>query len=110
MKLLKASFLLAAAATATQLQATDFTLTYAAKAGSIESNASATGTIGIDTSLIPNPGSYDIGDAYGFSGTLIVPPAWLTSFTLTVSGITGAESNYNGTYTMADLTHLGWSV
>lgn len=73
MKLLQASFLLAAA-TATQLQATDFTLTYAAKAGSIESNASATGTIGIDTSLIPNPGSYDIGDAFGFSRTPVVPP------------------------------------
>jgi hypothetical protein len=107
MKPLLSSLLLAAA---TQLHATDFTLTYAATGGSMEPNASATGTIGIDTSLIPNPGSYSDGDAVGFIGTPIVPPAWLTSFTLTVSGITGSESNYNGTYTMADLTHLGWSV
>jgi hypothetical protein len=107
MKLLTSSLLLAAA---TQLHATDFTLTYAATGGSMEPNASASGTIGIDTSLIPNPGSYSDGNAVGFIGTPIVPPAWLTSFTLTVSGITGSESNYNGTYTMADLTHLGWSV
>jgi uncharacterized protein with beta-barrel porin domain len=110
MKLLKASFLLAAAATTTQLDATDFRLTYAPIGGSTEPNASATGTIGINTSLLPNPGSYSDGDGIGFSRTPIVPPAWLTSFTLTVSGITGAESNYNGTYTMADLNHLGWSV
>ena len=110
MKLLKASFLLAAAATTTQLDATDFRLTYAPIGGSTEPNASATGTIGINTSLLPNPGSYSDGDDIGFSRTPIVPPAWLTSFTLTVSGITGAESNYNGTYTMADLNHLGWSV
>lgn len=110
MKLLKASFLLAAAATATQLDATDFRLTYAPRVGSTESNASATGTIGINTSLLPNPGSYSDGDAYGFTGTIITPPAWLTSFTLTVSGITGAESNYNGTYTLADLTGLAWSA
>lgn len=109
MKLLKTSLLLAAA-TATQLQAADFTLTYAATAGSMEPNASAIGTIGIDTSLIPNPGSYSDGDAAGFIGNPIVPPAWLTSFSLTVSGITGAESRYNGTYTLADLTHLGWSA
>jgi hypothetical protein len=108
MKLLTTSLLLAAAAT--QLNATDFTLTYAATGGSMEPNASATGTIGIDTSLIPNPGSYSDGDAVGFTGTPIVPPAWLTSFTLTVSGITGAESNYNRTYTLSDLTHLGWSA
>jgi hypothetical protein len=108
MKPLLPSLLLAAA---TQLHATDFTLTYAATAGSMESNASAIGTIGIDTSLLPNPGSYSSGNmGYGSSGVPIAPPAWLTSFTLTVSGITGSESNYNGTYTLADMTYLHWDV
>jgi len=46
----------------------------------------------------------------GYSGVAITPPAWLTSFTLTVSGITGAESKYNGTYTLADITYLDWSA
>lgn len=108
MKLIKASLLLAAATL--HLGATNFTLTYAPMAGSIEVNASATGTIGIDTSLLPNPGTFSAGSGFGSSGTPITPPAWLTSFTLTVSGITGAESNYNGTYTLGDLTYLSWAV
>lgn len=108
MKLIKTSLLLAAATL--HLGATDFTLTYAPAMGSLETNASATATIGIDTSLLPNPGSYSNGDLVGFAGIPIVPPAWLTSFTLTVSGITGSESNYNGTYNLADLTGLAWSA
>lgn len=113
MKLLTTPLLLAAAAT--QLDAAQFKLTYN-DAGSYwgqgrEPNASATGTIGINTALLPNPGNYTSGGmGFGYSGVPIVPPAWLTSFTLTVSGMTGAESNYNGTYTLADLTHLEWSV
>ena len=111
MKSLKTAFLVAAAATATQLDATDFSLTYAPRVGSTESNASATGTIGINTSLLPNPGNYSSGGmGTGYSGVAIAPPAWLTSFTLTVSGITGSESNYNRTYTLADITYLDWSV
>jgi hypothetical protein len=98
MKLLTSALLLAAA-TATQLQATDFTLTYAASGGSVESNASATGTIGIDTTLLPNPGFSSSNSA----------PAWITSFTLTISGMTGVDSNLNGTYTLADFTRVEWS-
>lgn len=109
MKLLKSSFLLAAAATASLSDAAEFSLTYSPIPLSA-SGASATGRIGIDTSLIPNPGSYSDGNPISPTATPIVPPAWLTSFTLTVSGITGADSNLNGTYTLADLTHLGWSV
>ena len=100
MKLLKASFLLAAAAS--QLDAAQFSLTYADSGsfwgGGTEPNAIAVGRIGIDTSQLPNPGSY--------SGPMA--PAWVTSFTLTVSGITGSESNYNGTYVLADLNDFGW--
>ena len=102
MKLLKASFLLAAAATATQLDATDFRLTYTQQSswsGWREPNATAIGTIGINTSLIPSPGGYA-----GFTS-----PAWITSFTLTISGMTGSESHYNGTYTLADMNEVDWS-
>jgi hypothetical protein len=98
MKLLKTSLLLAAAAT--QLNATDFTLTYAANGASSEPNASAVGTIGIDTSLLPNPGTYSNNAA----------PSWITSFSLTVSGMTGPDSNLNGTYTLADLNNVEWSA
>ena len=91
--------LLLAAATATQLDAADFNLTYAARGGSVESNASATGTIGIDTTLLPNPGFSSSNSA----------PAWITSFSLTISGMTGGDSNLNGTYTLADFTRVEWS-
>jgi hypothetical protein len=98
MKLLKASFLLAAAASATQLDATDFSLTYAPTGMSMNPGSSATGTIGINTSLLPNPGTY--------SGST---PAWITSFSLTVSGIT---TNYlttsNKTYTLSDISYVNW--
>jgi len=98
MKLLKASFLLAAAASATQVDATDFSLTYAPTGMSTNPGSSATGTIGINTSLLPNPGTY--------SGST---PAWITSFSLTVSGIT---TNYlttsNKTYTLSDISYINW--
>ena len=98
MKLLKASFLLAAAATATQLDATDFNLTYAQRPGaSSNTNAAATGTIGINTSLLPNPGSY--------TGST---PAWITSFSLTVSGITTGSTNLNRTFTLSDINTVRW--
>ena len=98
MKLLKASFLLAAAATATQLDATDFNLTYAQHPGaSSNTNAAATGTIGINTSLLPNPGSY--------TGST---PAWITSFSLTVSGITTGSTNLNRTFTLSDINTVRW--
>jgi hypothetical protein len=95
MKPLLSSLLLAAA---TQLHATDFNLTYTSMPWSPERFATATGTIGINTSLLPHPGTY--------SGNT---PAWITSFTLTISGITGPESNYNGTYTLADLNDVSWN-
>ena len=102
MKLLKTSLLLAAAAT--QLEATDFRLTYTPIltgpwANGTNLGASATGIVGIDTSLIPSPGSDSSAAA----------PAWLTSFSLTVSGVTGSASNLNGTYTLADVNNVSWS-
>ena len=102
MKLLKTSLLLAAAAT--QLEATDFRLTYTpiltgSWANGTNLGASATGIVGIDTSLIPSPGSDSSAAA----------PAWLTSFSLTVSDVTGSASNLNGTYTLADVNNVSWS-
>ena len=99
MNTLKTAFLLAAAATATQLDATDFNLTYAQRPGTFSNtNAVATGTIGINTSLLPNPGSY--------SGSA---PAWITSLSLTISGIT---TNYltsnNKTFTLSDIDGVRW--
>jgi len=104
MKLLKASFLLAAAASATQLDATDFRLTYTPLltgpwAGGTNLGASATGIVGINTSLIPSPGT----------DSNAVAPTWLTSFSLTVSGVTGTASYLNGTYTIADVNNVSWS-
>jgi hypothetical protein len=56
-------------------------------------NASAIATIGIDTSAMPNPGSYINPSSL---------PAWLDSITLT---ITGAISG-NGTFTLSDFQGL----
>ena len=99
MKLLKTSLLLAAAA-ATQLNATDFNLTYADMGGMMSMNptATATGTIGINTSLLPNPGSY--------TGST---PAWITSFSLTVSGITVGSTSLNRTFTLSDINTVRWN-
>jgi hypothetical protein len=76
MKLLKASFLLAAAATATQLDATDFLATWS-RAGK-----SATATIGVDDALFNTSLSNQF---VTFNGSAMVPSAWLTSFTFTVT-------------------------
>jgi len=103
MKYATTAFLLAAAA-ATQLQATDFRLTYTPLltgpwASGTNLGASATGIVGIDTALIPSPGN----------DSSALAPAWLTSFSLTVSGVTGTASNLNGTYTLADVNSVSWS-
>ncbi len=92
MKLLKASFLLAAAASATQLDATDFNLSYVQQGGP----GVATGTIGIDTSLVPS--------SYGGS-----TPVWITSFSLTISGVSGGMGSINGTFGLADINYVSWS-
>jgi hypothetical protein len=87
MKLLKASFLLAAAATATQLDATDFRLEYSG--ASFSNSASAIAIIGID---VPNINSVSFSP----------PPAWITSFTMTVTGAGAA----NGTYGLSDIDQM----
>ncbi|MEI6248878.1 MAG: autotransporter outer membrane beta-barrel domain-containing protein [Verrucomicrobiota bacterium] len=94
MKLLKTSFLLAAAATATQLDATDFNLTYT---GSGSAGGTATGIIGINTSIIPS----------NYSGST---PAWITSFSLTVSGTTGGMGSINRTYNLSDIGYVQWGT
>lgn len=94
MKLLKASFLLAAAATATQLDATDFNLTYTGSGGA---GGTATGIIGINTSIIPS----------NYSGST---PAWITSFSLTVSGTTGGMGSINRTYNLSDIGYVQWGT
>jgi hypothetical protein len=88
MKLLKTSLLLAAA-TATQLDAADFNLTWSG--ASFGNSATATGVITID---VPNaPAQPNIGGSI---------PSWVTGFTMTVSG----ASSGNGTYGLADLTSI----
>jgi hypothetical protein len=87
MKSLKTAFLLAAAAAATQLDATDFRLEYS---GAFFSNsASAIAIIGID---VPNI-NYVLYSP---------PPAWMTSFTMTVTGAGAA----NGTYGLSDIYRM----
>jgi hypothetical protein len=83
MKSLKTAFLLAAAATATQLDATDFRLEYSG--ASFSNSASAVAIVGID---LPNL-TYTMGGV----------PSWMTSFTMTVTGAGAA----NGTYGLADV-------
>ena len=87
MKSLKTAFLLAAAATATQLDATDFRLEYSG--ASFSNSASAIAIIGLD---IPN-----IADV-----SFVTPPAWITSFTMTVTGAGAA----NGTYGLSDINQV----
>ena len=79
MKSLKTAFLLAAAATATQLDATDFTATWANGVG-----GTAVGTFSINTNLLNNPGLNYYLDP------------WLTELTITFAGL----PNDNGTFTM----------
>ena len=87
MKSLKSAFLVAAAATATQLDATDFRLEYS---GTINSNsANAVAIVGID---LPNL------TAALSTGV----PSWITSFSMTVTGAGVA----NGTYGLADINNV----
>ena len=87
MKCLKTAFLLAAAATATQLDATDFRVEYSG--ASFSNSASAIAIIGID---VPNI-NYVLYSP---------PPAWITSFTMTVTGAGAA----NGTYGLSDIHRM----
>jgi len=87
MKSLRTAFLLAAAATATQLDATDFRLEYSGIP--FGNNANAVAIIGIDTSTIAN-------DNVFLTNTRA---PWITSFTMTVTNA-GAASR---TYTMSEL-------
>jgi uncharacterized protein with beta-barrel porin domain len=87
MKCLKTAFLLAAAATATQLDATDFRLEYSG--ASYANPANAVAIVGIDLQNIAN----------STSGV----PSWITSFSMTV---TNAGSAVNGTYVLADISQV----
>jgi len=82
---LKASFLLAAATAYTQLDAANFNLTWSG--ATFSNGATATGVIGLDLATIPA--------APNLNGPA---PAWITSFTMT---ITGASAG-NGTFTLTD--------
>ena len=86
MKSLKTAFLLAAAATATQLDATDFRLEYSG--ASFSNSATAVAIVGID---LPNIGNNTMG-----------VPAWMTSFSMTVTGAGAA----NGTYGLTDINQV----
>ena len=91
MKSLKTAFLLAAAATATQLDATDFRLEYSG--ASFANSASAVAIVGID---LPNLTNFSpLGGI----------PSWMTSFTMTVTGAGAA----NGTYGLADVGDVYFS-
>lgn len=86
MKLLKASFLLAAAATATQLDATIYNVSWSNAA----LTATAVGTLDINTSLLNNGGSNVSGGA------------WLTGMSITITGASpGMMGGNNGTFTLS---------
>ncbi len=87
MKSLKSAFLVAAAATATQLDATDFRLEYSGASNANTANAVA--IVGID---LPNIANATFG-----------VPLWITSFSMTV---TNAGSAVNGTYVLADISQV----
>lgn len=93
MKLLKTSFLLAAAAAASQLDATDFLATWS------HAGKSATATIGVDDSLF-NTLSVNQMTTFGPSGFTL--NSWLTSFTLTVT-----DGTTPVTFGINDINH-GW--
>ena len=88
---LKTAFLLAAAATATQLNATDFLATWS-RAGK-----SATATIGVDDALFSTSSSNSL---VTWTGSTNVPNAWLTSFTFTVT-----DGTTPVTFGINDLNH-----
>ena len=92
MKSLKSAFLVAAAATATQLDATDFRVEYS---GTINSNsANAVAIVGIDLPNLANtPNTASV-------------PSWITSFNMIVTGAGAA----NGTYGLADINNVYFSA
>ncbi len=93
-KSLKSAFLLAAAATATQLDATDFRLEYSGASLPTPNSAKAVAIIGINLPNLTNwpaPGSV---------------PSWMTSFSMTVTGAGAA----NGTYGLADFYNVYFNV
>ena len=59
--------------------------------------ASATALIGIDTSAIPNPGSYSNANTV---------PSWFQSITLKITG----ASVGNGTFTLSDFSGVSWNT
>lgn len=63
---------------------------------SLGNSATATGTVTFDTFLLPNPGDY-------FDSSAI--PAFITSFTITVSG----AGTGNGSFSLSDFKGLYWS-
>ena len=89
MKLLKISLLLAAAS-ATQLDAATFNLQWSG--ASFGNTATATGTIDLDLSTMPNP--VNVG-----SGSM---PTWVNSLNVTVSGASAG----NGTFTTTDFGRI----
>ena len=94
MNTLKTAFLLAAAATATQLDATDFNLTWSG--ASFSNGASATGVLSIDR---PNaPAQPNVTNGF--------IPSWITGFTITVIGGTSG----NGTWTKSDFNDMFFFV
>ena len=86
MKLLKASFLLAAA-TATQLDATDFKLSWSG--ASFGNAATATGVISLNMSTIPSTPAENNTNAI---------PSWITGLTVNVAG----AGSGNGTFHLSD--------
>ena len=93
MKLLKTSFLLAAAAvTTTHLDAAVYSLQWSGT--SFGNSAVATGTIDLNVSTMPNPVN-EFGVSLPFGGSL---PSWVNSLNVTVSG----ASSGNGSFTTTD--------
>jgi uncharacterized protein with beta-barrel porin domain len=89
MKLLKTSFLLAAAAAASQLDATIYNVSWSNGA-----STTATGTLDINTNLLNN------------GGTNARNGSWLTGMSITITGAgTGMAGGTNGTFTLSANTN-----
>jgi len=91
MKLLKASFLLAAAATATQLDATEYLAVW-----NLSNGNTAKATIGVDQALF-NTSSYN-----NYNGT----DAWLTKLDMV---ITNPSNTVLASYTKANVNYFFWN-
>ena len=87
MKSLKTAFLLAAAATATQLDATNFTANWSNGSG-----GTAVATLDINTANLINGGFNPNGNN------------WLTGMSITIAGTTPSMFGTNGTYTLSGNT------